>query len=173
MVFMKQGIKFYHTTHLSFWYNRKIYSGLIFCSFYIPENGLLSVRLFLGFVSGLYFLKLWKEEEQLEINVNHNETICTFDLPQVKVKVTLCHLVWISKFPDCFLSLEPIAINLNILAEILLIIRRCAVGAHLSRSTFVLRKTDAVAFVQHETNGTSNVYPKKLICVRNVLRSSF
>jgi hypothetical protein len=43
----------------------------------------------------------------------------------------------------------------------------------LSRSTFVLRKTDAVAFVPHETNATSNVYPKKLICVTNVLRSSF
>jgi hypothetical protein len=42
----------------------------------------------------------------------------------------------------------------------------------LSRSTFVLHKTDAVAFVPHETNGTSNVYQKKLICVTNVLRSS-
>jgi hypothetical protein len=47
------------------------------------------------------------------------------------------------------------------------------VGAHLSRSTFVLRKTGAVAFVPRETNWTSNVYPKKLICVTNVLRSSF
>jgi hypothetical protein len=35
------------------------------------------------------------------------------------------------------------------------------VGAHLSRSTFVLRKTNAAPFVPHETNGTSNVYPKK------------
>jgi hypothetical protein len=40
----------------------------------------------------------------------------------------------------------------------------------LSRSTFVLRKTDGVAFVPHETNRTSNVYP-----IKNsfVLRSSF
>jgi hypothetical protein len=33
----------------------------------------------------------------------------------------------------------------------------CSVRAHLSRSTFVLRKTDAVAFVPHETNGTSAI----------------
>jgi hypothetical protein len=39
-----------------------------------------------------------------------------------------------------------------------------SVGAQLSRGTFVLRKTDAVAFVPHETNGTSNVYPKTHLC---------
>jgi hypothetical protein len=51
--------------------------------------------------------------------------------------------------------------------------QHCCVGAHLSRNTFVLRKTDAVAFVPHETNETSNLYPKKLISVTNVLRSIF
>jgi hypothetical protein len=34
------------------------------------------------------------------------------------------------------------------------------VGAHLSRSTFVLSETNAVAFFPHETNGTLKVYPK-------------
>jgi hypothetical protein len=52
-------------------------------------------------------------------------------------------------------------------------LKGCTVGADLSRSTFVLRNTDAIAFVPRKTNGTSNVYPKKLICVTNVLRSSF
>jgi hypothetical protein len=46
------------------------------------------------------------------------------------------------------------------------------VGTHLTRSTLVLRKADAVAFVPHETNGTSNVYQKTPICVTDVLRSS-
>jgi hypothetical protein len=36
------------------------------------------------------------------------------------------------------------------------------VEEHLSRSTFALRKTDAVAFVPHDTVGTTNVYPNTL-----------
>jgi hypothetical protein len=43
----------------------------------------------------------------------------------------------------------------------------------LSQSTFVLRKTDAVAFARHEASRTSNVYPKTLICVTNVLCQVF
>jgi hypothetical protein len=50
---------------------------------------------------------------------------------------------------------------------------RSSVGAHLPRSTFVLRKTNAVAFVPYVTNGTLSVYPKKLMCVTNVLRACF
>jgi hypothetical protein len=49
----------------------------------------------------------------------------------------------------------------------------CCVGAYLYWSTFVLRKTDTVAFVPCETIGTLNVSPKKLICVTIVLRSNF